>query len=106
MLALKCHNCGLLVEETELQAGGEAHIKRFGPKSSTGKFSAYMFDSLNTKGVIFERWRHSHGCGKWFHVARCTETLEVFGSYSAQTLKPPKAILDKIKKRRPHFKGI
>ncbi|PQM64223.1 MAG: sarcosine oxidase subunit delta, partial [Rhodobacteraceae bacterium] len=39
------------------------------------------------------------------HVARCTETLEVFGSYSAQTLKPPKSILDKIKVIRPDFKG-
>ena len=105
MLAIKCHNCGLLVDETELQPGGEAHIKRFGPKSSTEQFSSYMFDRLNTKGIIFERWRHSYGCGKWFHVARCTETLEVFGSYSAQTLKPPKAILNKIRERRPYFKG-
>ena len=64
-----------------------------------------MFDRLNTKGIIFERWRHSYGCGKWFHVARCTETLEVFGSYSAQTLRPPKAILKKIRERRPYFKG-
>ena len=105
MLALKCHNCGLLIDETELQAGGEAHIRRIGPKSSTGDFSSYLFDRVNTKGIIFERWRHSHGCGKWFHVARCTETLEVFGSYSAQTLRPPKIILDKIKERRAHFKG-
>ena len=105
MLALKCHNCGLLVDETELQPGGEAHIKRFGPNSSTENFVSYMFERVNTKGIIFERWRHSHGCGKWFHVARCTETLEVFGSYSAQTLKPPKVVLDKIRERRPRFKG-
>ena len=105
MLAVRCHNCGLLIDETELQPGGEAHVKRFGPKSSAEQFSSYMFDRLNTKGIIFERWRHSHGCGKWFHVARCTETLEVFGSYSAQTLRPPKAILNKIRERRPNFTG-
>ena len=38
MLAIKCHNCGLLIDETELQPGGEAHIKRFGPKSSQNNF--------------------------------------------------------------------
>ena len=55
----------------------------------------------NPKGVHFERWRHNNGCGKWFHVARDTTTLEVFGSYSAQTLRPPQQILDIIKDKRP-----
>jgi sarcosine oxidase subunit delta len=30
-------------------------------------------------------------------------TLEVFGTYSAQTTAPPKVILDAIKARRPQF---
>ena len=59
----------------------------------------------DVRNLLKHRWRHAYGCGKWFHVARCTETLEVFGSYSAQTLKPPKSILDKIKVIRPDFKG-
>ena len=105
MLLIKCHNCGVLADETELQAGGEAHIKRYGPKSSDDDFSTYLFKRSNKKGVHFERWRHLYGCGKWFHAARCTETLEVFGTYSAQTLKPPKVILERIKAKRPSFKG-
>ena len=49
----------------------------------------------------FERWRHAFGCGKWFHAARCTVTLEVFATYSAQTTEPPRKIIDAIKARRP-----
>ena len=55
MLLIKCHNCGVLADETELQAGGEAHIKRYGPKSSDDDFSTYLFKRSNKKGVHFER---------------------------------------------------
>jgi hypothetical protein len=48
-----------------------------------------MFMRKNPKGVHFERWRHTYGCGKWFLAARCTATLEVFGTYPAQVSEPP-----------------
>ncbi|MBV2361408.1 sarcosine oxidase subunit delta [Thalassococcus sp. CAU 1522] len=101
MLTLHCPYCGVDAEETELTGGGEAHLKRFGPESSDDDFEGYLFLRKNPRGVHFERWRHSYGCGKWFHAARCTMTLEVFGTYPAQTTEPPKAILDAIAKRRP-----
>ena len=106
MLKLKCPNCGVIADETELSAGGEAHISRAADGSSDAEFESYMFDRKNPKGVHFERWRHSYGCGKWFHAARCTMTLEVFGTYSAQTYEPPKAIINKINKARPDWKGF
>jgi sarcosine oxidase, subunit delta len=101
MLILTCPCCGIAAEETELQPGGEAHLKRFGPGSSDDEFDAYMFARTNPKGVHFERWRHAYGCGKWFLAARCTATLEVFGTYAAQTSAPPDHILDAIRARRP-----
>ncbi len=101
MLLLTCPYCGVAAEETELAAGGEAHLKRMGPGSSDADFDAYMFLRKNPKGVHFERWRHAYGCGKWFLAARDTATLEVFGTYSAQTSGPPQEIVDKIKARRP-----
>jgi len=55
----------------------------------------------NKKGVHLERWRHAYGCGKWFLAARDTATLEVFGTYPAQTTEPPKDICDKISGERP-----
>ncbi len=100
MLLLTCPNCGLSVEETELAPGGEAHVKREGPESSDPAFEEYLFLRDNAKGVHFERWRHAYGCGKWFLAARDTATLEVFGTYSAQTLEPPAHILDRIRERK------
>ncbi|MEM6760997.1 MAG: sarcosine oxidase subunit delta [Pseudomonadota bacterium] len=101
MLMLTCPNCGVTAEETEFTYGGESHITRHGPGASDQDFEAYLFMRTNPKGVHFERWRHTYGCGKWFHVARCTVTLEVFGTYSAQVLLPPQNIIDIINQKRP-----
>ena len=106
MLIFECPYCGVLADETDLAAGGEAHLKRFGPGSSDDEFEAYLFNRENPKGVHFERWRHINGCGKWFNAARCTVTMEVFGTYSAQDTKPPKKILDAIKKKLPNGKNV
>lgn len=101
MLVLRCPYCGADCAETELSAGGEAHLKRFGPGSTSEAFATYLYERKNPKGVHFERWRHSFGCGKWFHAARCTVTLEVFGTYSAQVTEPPDEIIGAIQSRRP-----
>jgi sarcosine oxidase subunit delta len=104
MLTLTCPCCGVAADETELQAGGEAHLKRFGPGSSDDAFDGYMFQRENPKGVHFERWRHAYGCGKWFLAARDTATLEVFGTYPAQTSEPPQFIRDAITAKRPGWR--
>ncbi|WP_425074499.1 sarcosine oxidase subunit delta [Sagittula sp. S175] len=101
MLIFTCPYCGVAAEETELAAGGEAHLKRFGPGSSDAELEGYLFTRENPKGVHFERWRHVNGCGKWFLAARDTVTLEVFGTYPAQTTEPPKHIADAISAKRP-----
>ncbi|MFN4098957.1 MAG: sarcosine oxidase subunit delta [Pararhodobacter sp.] len=106
MLLLTCPCCGVTAEETEFANGGEAHLKRFGPGSSDAEYEAYMFARKNPRGVHFERWRHAYGCGKWFLTARCTTTLEVFGSYKAQTSAPPDELVAHIKARRPEWEGF
>jgi sarcosine oxidase, subunit delta len=103
MLTLTCPYCHITAEETELTPGYEAHLKRFGPGSSDDDFNDYMFARLNPKGVHFERWRHAYGCGKWFLAARCTATLEVFGTYPAQSSGPTPEIIASIKARRPDW---
>jgi sarcosine oxidase, subunit delta len=105
MLLLTCPHCGVAAEETEFTNGGEAHLKRFGPGSPDADFEAYMFNRKNPRGVHFERWRHAYGCGKWFIAARCTVTLEVFATYSAQTYAPPKDVIETVKARRPDWEG-
>lgn len=106
MLLLTCPHCGVAAEETEFAPGGEAHLTREGPGASDEAFRDYLFQRRNPRGVHFERWRHAFGCGKWFHAARCTQTLEVFGTYPAQTTEPPRDILDAIRARRPDWEGL
>lgn len=105
MLILDCPYCGTTADETELAPGGQAHLTRFGPGSTDDDFKGYLFQRDNPRGVHFERWRHAYGCGKWFLAARDTMTLEVFGTYKAQTTKPPEDIENAIKKKRPDWKG-
>jgi len=101
MLTLQCPYCGVDAEETELTAGGEAHLKRETVGASDDDCEGYLFMRENPKGLHFERWRHSYGCGKWFLAARDTNTLEVFGTYPAQSKEPPKDLRDKISAKRP-----
>ncbi len=104
MLQLTCPYCGAAADETDLTPGGEAHITRAGPDDDATAFEAYLFQRENPRGVHLERWRHAYGCGKWFHAARCTVTLEVFGTYSAQTLEPPADIVAAITAKRPGWR--
>ena len=106
MLKFECPNCQTIADETELVCGGQAHITREVERSSDKKFSSYLFYRKNPRGVHFERWLHQFGCGKWFIAARCTLTMEVFGTYSALTLKPPVSVIRKIKSRRPDWEGF
>ncbi|NOX72845.1 MAG: sarcosine oxidase subunit delta [Alphaproteobacteria bacterium] len=105
MLILTCPYCGINADETDLHGDGEAHIPRQGAGAAEDDFEAYLFHKKNPRGVHFERWRHVFGCGKWFHAARDTMTLEVFGTYKAQTFEPPKALINKIKKKRLDWEG-
>ena len=105
MLILECPYCGVKADETELTPGYEAHLRRFCAGSSDDDYEGYMFARKNPKGVHFERWRHTYGCGKWFLAARDTATLEVFGTYPAQNREPPADLVARIKVRRPDWKG-
>ncbi len=106
MLLLTCPCCGVAAEETEFAPGGEAHLRREGPGTSDGAYESYMFNRKNPRGVHFERWRHAYGCGKWFIAARDTVTLEVFGTYPAQTHEPPPDITARIRARRPDWESF
>ena len=104
MLILTCPCCGVTAEETEFHGGGEAHLKREGPDAEAADFEGYLFHRENPYGVHFERWRHVYGCGKWFHAARDTVTLEVYGCYPAQTSAPPEELLAAIREKKPGWR--
>ena len=53
----------------------------------------YLFMRRNPKGLHFERWRCDRGCGKWFHAARDTVTME-FKAFYGITELPPRELME------------
>jgi sarcosine oxidase, subunit delta len=89
MLLIPCPWCGER-DETEFRCGGEAHIVR--PRQpaalSDDQWADYLFMRSNPKGVHFERWRHIHGCGRWFNVARDTVSDRILKVYAMGEPRP------------------
>jgi sarcosine oxidase subunit delta len=89
MLMIKCPWCGER-EQIEFSAGGQAHIAR--PEDpatlSDEEWGAYIYVRDNPKGVHYERWVHSHGCGKWFNAVRHTVTDVFWDVYKMGEEKP------------------
>ena len=79
MLILTCPYCGCDKDETELSAGGEAHLKRFGPGATDAEFEGYLFGSgqpqrgafralalcLWLRKMVSRRPLHGHAGGLW-----------------------------------------
>jgi sarcosine oxidase subunit delta len=92
MLTIKCPVCGVEGDETDFHYGHEAHIARPATSGrediSDEEQSEYLFMRRNPKGLHFERWRCDRGCGKWFHAARDTMTMEFMAFYGITELPP------------------
>ena len=74
MLLIRCPYCETERPELEFRYGGEALLER--PKDpalvSDDAWTAYLWTRKNPKGPHAERWRHVHGCGRFFNAARNT----------------------------------
>jgi sarcosine oxidase subunit delta len=87
MMQIPCITCGPR-DENEFVCGGTSHRVRPGLDASDETWGHYLFHRENPKGLHLERWRHVHGCGTWFNVARNTVTHEINAVY-AMTEPPP-----------------
>ncbi|MGH6854564.1 MAG: sarcosine oxidase subunit delta [Aestuariivirga sp.] len=100
MLLIQCPVCGAEGDETDFHAGGQAHTRRpatENPATVTNEEQRdYLFIRHNPMGLHFERWRCDRGCGKWFHAARDTVTLE-FKAYYGVTELPPRELMQQAK---------
>ena len=96
MLIVHCPVCGIEGDETDFHCGGQAHIARpatSDPANITDSEQRdYLFMRFNPKGLHFERWRCDRGCGKWFHAARDTVSME-FKAYYGITELPPAEVM-------------
>ena len=93
MLLITCHVCGAEGDETDFHYGGQAHVSRPAThdpsRISDESQRDYLFMRHNPKGLHFERWRCDRGCGKWFHAARDTMTMEFKATYGITELPAP-----------------
>ena len=82
MLLLPCPWCGPR-PEIEFRHGGEAHIARpVDPQLiSDEEWASFLYFRTNPKGIHAERWRHSHGCGRFFNCVRDTVTDRIVTTY-------------------------
>jgi sarcosine oxidase subunit delta len=90
MLLIHCPHCGEERPEVEFRHAGEAHIAR--PTNmadlSAEEFERYFFLRGNPKGNAYERWRHIHGCGRFFNALRNTVTDRILATYKIGDPKP------------------
>ncbi len=82
MLLINCPYCGER-PEPEFVYGGQAHIARpTDPRAcSDQQWADYLYLRDNVKGVHNERWRHTHGCGRFFNALRDTTTDRFLATY-------------------------
>src|SRR5258708_2152766 len=89
MLLIPCPHCGPR-PEIEFRYGGEAHIAR--PKNpaalSDAEWAEFLYLRSNPKGRHVERWRHAHGCGRFFNCIRDTITDKIEATYGAGEAAP------------------
>jgi sarcosine oxidase subunit delta len=89
MLLIECPYCGKR-PELEFSHGGQAHIARAKNPAdlSAQEWADFLYMRSNIKGVHAERWRHIHGCGRFFNALRDTTTDHFLATYKAGEPRP------------------
>ena len=82
MLLIPCPWCGSR-PENEFRYGGQANVTRPADPASVddATWGAYLYLRDNPKGPHVERWRHLHGCGRFFNCLRDTASDRIAASY-------------------------
>ena len=90
MLLIRCPYCEEDRPELEFRHAGEAHLVRPSAADdvSDEAFEAFLFLRENPKGTTYERWRHIHGCGRFFNAVRDTVSDRFALTYKAGEKKP------------------
>ena len=85
MILIHCPYCQDIRPELEFAYAGEAHIARPADPSvlGDGEWGNYLFIRANPRGRHTERWRHIHGCGRFFNAVRDTLTDKFELTYQA-----------------------
>ncbi len=95
MLLIHCPYCNETLPEAEFTYAGQAHIFRAEDPSSQSddQWEEFLFIRANVKGPHCERWRHFHGCGRYFNAVRDTVSDKFLTTYEAGAPRPDLASL-------------
>ncbi|MFP5340359.1 MAG: sarcosine oxidase subunit delta [Gammaproteobacteria bacterium] len=90
MLLIHCPYCNAERPEVEFTYGGQAHIVRpQDPSTFTDEqWRDHLFVRANPRGLHAERWRHIHGCGRFFNAIRDTVSDKFVTTYKAGQPRP------------------
>lgn len=90
MLLIHCPYCDEDLPEPEFAYAGEAHIARPADPSALGdeEWRDFLFIRSNPRGVHAERWRHVHGCARFFNALRDTVSDRFLVTYPAGAPRP------------------
>ncbi len=70
--------------------GGQAHIARPSDPSPVADqpWAEFLYMRDNIRGVHTERWRHTHGCGRFFNALRDTTSDRFIATYRSGDQAP------------------
>jgi sarcosine oxidase subunit delta len=90
MLLIRCPYCHMDRPESEFRYGGEAHITRPAEPltMSDAEWADFLYMRVNPKGIHVERWRHIHGCGRFFNSVRDTVSDRILATYQPGEPRP------------------
>jgi sarcosine oxidase subunit delta len=76
--------------EIEFRHAGEAHVARAVDPTQLDDqaWAGFLYFRSNPKGVHAERWRHVHGCGRFFNALRDTVSDRILVTYKAGAARP------------------
>jgi sarcosine oxidase subunit delta len=82
MLLIPCPWCGRR-PENEFRHAGEAHVTRPADPAAVSDqdWADFLYNRTNPRGTHTERWRHAHGCGRFFNCVRDTVTDRISATY-------------------------
>ena len=100
MLLIRCPHCGDRAE-LEFRYGGEAHIARPSDPAAIDDagWADFLYMRSNPKGWHVERWRHEHGCGRFFNAVRHTVSDRIVATYKSGEPRPDLTQLEAAAKR-------
>jgi len=89
LLLIPCPYCGPR-PEIEFRYGGEAHIARPVQPSDLddAAWADFLYNRSNPKGLHAERWRHIHGCARFFNCLRDTISDKILVTYKIGEPRP------------------